>query len=468
MHAGELLNRLEGDAGVLSEIIVRRTMSILIDLGRLIGIGILLFKLNPILALLLFITFPLSLLVFNSYGKKLRKINLMAMKKTDSYFTFLSEVINGIREIKSLTVEEKTREKLVFSNTERHLLNIKASRTDALAVFINMLVGGAGLFGVILLGAKMIGRNFITIGGFVSFYSYASQFYGAMRNVTELNSTIQSSLVAMERIVNMLDMFGFTVDYIADHPYMLMPKGPVKIHFEKVSFSYDGEHEVLDSISFVAEPRSITAIVGRNGSGKTTILNLLLRFYQAKKGTIRYGGIDLQSLETQQLRNCFAILHQQPFMFQGTIRENLLLACETADDQTIVEAAVQAEIHEFIQSLPKRYDTVICGEELKLSPGLQRRLAIARALIRKSPILLFDELTDSLDGEAEASMIILLKKLSQDHTIVVVTHSQFIVGVADKVILLDNGKKTAEGNHFDLLNSCPQYRTLFGEKQIAQ
>jgi ATP-binding cassette subfamily B protein len=464
IQTGELINRIENDVGTISDILVRRFIVVVLDIGRVIVIGILLVKLNFKLALILFFAFPLTLVVFGLFGKILRKLNLNLRQTNDKYFSFLNEVITGIKEIKALGIQNVMKDKLYYLTDKVINHYKKTSKLDSFAVFSNMVIGGCGLFLIILLGSYQIANHIFSLGSFIAFYTYASQFYNAMQNLTELNSTVQSSLVAINRIFEFLDNFS---SQKSETGKIIAAKGEGFISFENVSFCYQDGKKILENISIQIPPRKIIAFVGCNGSGKTTIFNLLLRFYEPQSGKICFNGQDIREFEVESWRSKISILMQVPFIFKGTIYENLKYGRSDAELEEMIIACKKARIDNFIQNLPLKYNTVIEGEEIKLSPGQKQRLAIARALLKKADIYLFDEPTSALDGKTEDYIIDIIREISKKHTVILISHRLSTVQIADWVIVLDGGKVVAQGTNEELLKNNEIYRNLFENQCIT-
>jgi ABC-type bacteriocin/lantibiotic exporter with double-glycine peptidase domain len=439
-QAGELVSRIEGDSGTLSGLLVGRSISILIDVGRLIGIGIIVFSICWELALLLLALFPLSTYVFGAFGRILKERTSILRQVTDQYQGTLVEIILGTREIRALGIHKHMHNKLIGKHNRVIAENTGIQNLGGVSVFVNTLLGGFGIVLMMFMGSRMILGNRLSIGDLVAFYSYSAQFYGAMRNMTQLNSAIQTSVVSMRRIADFMSHLHVSC---VRHGTMEVTRPDGEIELSHVSFSYSNDRKTLEDLSLRISPRQITALVGNNGAGKSTILYLLLRFYEPDAGHIRYDGIDIGEIDMESWMGLVSAVLQEPFVFGGSIKENLQAVDQSLSIEEISAACKVLGLHQFISNLPQKYDTIL-GEELNLSAGQKQRLSIARCFLKKTPIILLDEPTSSLDQDAEKSLLDLIRQLGKTHTVVMVTHHPSAIEIADKVILVEDGRVVGE------------------------
>lgn len=458
LRVGEFISRLEGDVGTLSNIITYQAMRIILDVAKIFGIGFLIFKLNITLSWIIVCAFPLTYLVLGWFGRILRRKGKMMRELNDHYYSFLAESFAGVREVKALHLEELVRRKFMDWTMKIFHLRINTDVVGALSGLSTMMLNSVTNLVVMGVGGFFIVAGKLTMGTYVAFNSYAGQFSGSLGRVADLNSSVQQAMVALERIFSLIDNF------------MLPPEKreglkPVSTHGElnvdKVVFGYAEELQVVKKVSFTAYPGQMTALVGASGSGKTTLFNLFLRFYQIDDGQITLDGHPLNELHLDYLREAIAIVPQEPFLFNMSIKDNLLLAKPDATMDEVVEAAEKAYIHHFIESLPEGYNTVIGERGTKLSGGQKQRLAIARAILKKSKILLFDEATSALDGESEEVIQKTLQNLTPDHTILVIAHRLSTVINANQIVVLADGQIVGKGTHQELIKSNPVYQRLY-------
>ena len=272
---------------------------------------------------------------------------------------------------------------------------------------------------IILVGGYLIYINLISIKYFIAFSSYSKQFSNSLMNITNLNGIIQQSLVSIKRIFNMINnkIYGVEEFGVTD-----VQNINGKISFDNVSFQYDKNNLVLKDVFFNINKNSKTAIVGKSGSGKTTILNLIMKFYSSTSGTIKIDGINIDNLSEKCLCKNISIVSQNSFLFNGSIKENIMISNTDAINEEIEEACKKAYIHDFITGLPDKYDSIIEENSVNLSGGQKQRISIARALLKRSKIIIFDEATASLDNEAQYFIKKAIDSICKDHTVIIVEH----------------------------------------------
>lgn len=356
------------------------------------------------------------------------------------------ETILGIKEVRSLGVENFVYDKIKSQHDDVVNKNIIIQKTGGKSVFINMVVSGLGLILVIFLGSGEILGGTLSLGQFVAFYTYSSQFYHSMRNITELNSTIQTCIVSIKRIFEFMDNLSVPVVKTGGK---LVDEFKGAIIFDQVSFSYDGKQNILNDLSLVFKPNQITALMGENGAGKSTIFNLLLRFYEPQAGAIEYNETDINEYDVVSWRKKMAVVLQEPFIFRGSIKENLQIVNPNLSNDEIILSCKMVGLHEYITTLPQKYDTIL-GDEFKFSVGQKQRLAIARCLLKKADIILFDEATSALDRDAEENILEVIKELRKTHMVIMISHHPSTIKIADKVVLIEKGKAVDESSVMDL------------------
>jgi subfamily B ATP-binding cassette protein MsbA len=322
--------------------------------------------------------------------------------------------------------------------------------TAALAPMVVLWYGGLEI---------MAGR--LTLGQFVAFNSFLAYLYKPAEGLVNVNLTIQRSLGAAVRIFEMMDTPGEESSTQPSTGAFELEGG---IRFENLSFCYEQGRTVLDDICLEVQPGEAVAVVGPSGAGKTTLVNLIPRFYKPSAGRILVGGTDTADLPLRALREAIGMVAQEPFLFTGTVADNLRYGRKGATRDEIVEAARRSCAHDFIQRLPRGYETLIGERGARLSGGQRQRLAIARTLLKDPSILIFDEATSSLDGETEAAILKELRGLMTGKTTLIVSHRLSALSLADRIIFLKEGRIEAEGNHADLLQRSKIYRDLFGIK----
>ncbi|AUN16977.1 ABC transporter [Clostridium botulinum] len=458
MRVGDFISRLQEDASIIANVITGEFVNNVINIFRVIIIGVTVFTISWQLALIVVITFPFSYFIFLKYGKKIRKKNKEIAKLNDNYFSNVQESITGIREVKSLGVKKNC--------FESFLLLLKDLRNKSIGIsvlnnFSQMLSQGVKTISqilVIVIGAYLIWKNSLTVEYFIAFTAYSGQFTEAIMQITKLNSRIQQALTSLERAFGLIDNLSYKQEEYVNKSVSEV-NGNIK--FEDVYFSYNEDNPVLNGVSFEVQCGEKTAIVGLNGSGKTTILNLLLRYYNPVKGSIYIDNININNFDEESLRKHIAIVNQEPFLFNRSIKDNFLLIKPDAAEEEIQQACKAAYIHDFIMNLPEKYNTVIGENGTNLSGGQRQRIAVARAFFKDSKIILFDEATSALDNESQYYIQEAINNISKTHTVLIIAHRFSTIIEADKILIIEDGKIMSQGTHESLLNNNSLYKRLF-------
>ncbi|OLN25881.1 Lipid A export ATP-binding/permease protein MsbA [Desulfosporosinus metallidurans] len=382
--------------------------------------------------------------------KILRKIN-------DDYFKNVEQALTGIREIRSMGIKSYAFN--IFCDISKSFRN----KDFNVSVINDIFNGISGLLNlifrvlIIFVSAIFIFNGTLTVQYFIAFSTYSDQVTGSLMNITKLNSTIQQIFVSIERIFHLMNNLSYP-----DQEYGTVNVSKVNgnINFKNVYFKYNN-HYTIKNVTLNINANSKVAIVGDSGSGKTTIFNLLLRFYDISSGEITIDDIDITKFNENSLRNNIAIVRQEPFMFNLSIKENLLIINNKARDEELFSACRQAYIHDYIMSLPEEYDTVIGENSTNISGGQKQRLAIAKAILKNSKIILFDESTSGLDNISQSYIQKSIDKLSENHTVVVIAHRLSTIINSDLIIVLDNGEVVGCGIHNKLMKESSKYKELY-------
>ena len=458
LRVGEFISRLEGDVGTLSNIITYQSMRIVLDVAKIFGIGFVIFKINSTLSWIILCAFPVTYFVMGCFGRVLRKKGKLMREMNDSYYSFLTESFSGVREVKALNIEEKIRGKFIDWTRKMFHLRINTDVIGALSGLSTMMLSGITNLIVMGVGGYFIVLGKLTMGSYVAFNNYSGQFSGSLGRIADLNNSVQQAMVALERIFTLIDNFMLPAE---KREGMKPTHIRGELQLENVTFGYSPDLPIVKDISFIAKSGQMTALVGASGSGKTTLFNLLLRFYMIESGAIKLDGYRLDELHLDYLRQQIAIVSQEPFLFNMSIKDNLLLANPQSSMDEVIEAAKKAYIHHFIETLPDGYDTIVGERGAKLSGGQKQRLAIARAILKKSRILLFDEATSALDGESEEYIQQTLQGLVGEHTIVVIAHRLSTVINSNQIVVLQDGHVVGSGTHHELIKGNLTYQRLY-------
>jgi len=415
---------------------------------------------NSTMALITLPVFVIAIYPLIRLGKNMRKISDSTQTQLGEFTAALDEIFQGVRTVKSYNREafESARARNIIESL--FTLYFRASRVQAASAPMMETLSGFSIAGVIWYGGFQVLDGQTTPGEFFSFIAAFLMAYKPVRAMTGLNTTLQEGLAAASRLFNVLDAEPTIIDK-PDATPLRITKG--MIEYDHVTFRYGDDGAGLREVSFDVPAGKTAALVGLSGGGKSTLMNLLLRFYDVNGGSIRVDGQDIRDVTLHSLRNVMAFVPQESMLFDDTVRANIAYGRENATDGEIVEAAEGAAADEFIRQLPQGYDTIIGAHGVRLSGGQRQRLAIARAMLKNAPILLLDEATSSLDNESERSVQQALKKLMQGRTTLVIAHRLSTIVGADIIYVVDNGRIIESGTHQSLIGKQGKYYQLYSQ-----
>lgn len=456
--SGELVSRIVNDVNILRATVSDGLTGIGKNLLTLVLLMGLMIWQDPQLTLIVFVVFPAAAFAMSRIGRKLRSISRHMQEETATMTYTLGQIFQGIRQVKAYGMEQYERDRAGVVIDKVKKLSIKGTRVGTLTTPLNEALLGIALMGVIMYGGYHVTSGELTPGELMSFITAFALSYEPIKRLSKLYNTIQQGMGAADRIFAMMDR----QPDIQDHPgaQTLRTHKP-EIRFEAVSFQYANGEAALHDVSISLPAGQVTALVGPSGAGKTTIMNLIPRFYEVTQGRILIDGIDIRDLSLASLRQNIAFVSQDITIFDDTVRANIGYGRAGASAEDILLAAQAAAAHEFILSLPQGFDTILGEDGVKLSGGQRQRISIARAILRNAPILLLDEATSALDNESERLIQASLAELQKGRTTLVIAHRLSTVQHAEQIIVLDAGRITETGKHDDLLAIGGQYARMY-------
>ncbi len=455
---GGIMSRLISDIEVLNEMVSSGIVSIMGDLFMLLGIMSVLMWMNLKLALVVFSVIPLIFYVTLSFRHKVRTSFRQIRRYIAKINTYLQENISGMSIVQAFCREEKNLSE--FKKINADYLNSYLKTILYYAVFFPIIevISALALALIIWYGGAQIVQGTLSFGILVAFIEYAQRFFRPINDLSEKYNILQSAMAAAERVFNLLDTdTGFIS---ADNPKSI-DNFAKQIEFKNVCFAYKKDEQVLKDISFKVDKGQKVALVGFTGSGKTSIINLLMRFYELKTGSILIDGHDIRNINIQSWRNRISLVLQEPFLFSGTILDNIRLGDENISEMQAQDAAVRVNAHQFIEQLPLKYLEPIEEGGANLSVGQRQLIAFARALAFNPEALILDEATSNVDSHTEALIEDAVEKLMQGRTAIIIAHRLSTIQNVDKIIVLDKGKIAEEGSHEELLVKGGIYSCLY-------
>ncbi|MFC1672974.1 ABC transporter ATP-binding protein [Pseudomonadota bacterium] len=462
---GTLVSRFTFDIGSIRVSVSHAITVFGKDMLSLIGLVAVMFIQDWELALISFFVFPIAILPIAKIGRRMRKVTVNTQVEVGQMTTTLEQTFQGIRVVKAYSMEEYERGRLATLIDTIYKLSFKGMRTRALSSPIMETLGGVAVTTVIIYGGYRVIENATDPGGFFSFITALLLAYEPMKRLANLNATVQEGLAGAQRTFEALD-----------HPSAITEKDGARelsvsegqVTFDNVSFTYpkadgvEGESNVaLDNISITIPAGKTVALVGASGAGKSTVMNLVPRFYDVTGGRVLIDGQDTRDVTFASLRGAMALVSQEVTLFDDTVRNNIAYGRSEATFDDIQDAARNAAAHDFILSLPDGYDTMVGEHGVRLSGGQRQRLAIARAMLKNAPILLLDEATSALDTESERHVQSALDGLMSGRTTLVIAHRLSTVVDADIIYVLGQGRVAEQGTHAELLEKGGLYANLY-------
>jgi ATP-binding cassette subfamily B protein len=431
----------------------------------LLGTMVALVLMNPRLALLVLATMPLLVHRAFVFARRYRPLSRNIQQQLAVLTARLEQNLRGARVVKAFAQEETEVERFDGENARWFDLSALAARLRSINAPLLTLIANGGMVFIIWYGGSLVIRGQLTLGELVAFSTYLGQLAEPVRRVGMIVPVLAMATAAGERVFEILDARS-DVEEAPDA--VSLPAGQGHVRFEGVSFAYFGRHRVLEDISFEALPGQVIALLGATGSGKSTIINLIPRFYDPTEGRITLDGHDIRRATLNSLRDQIGIVLQETTLFAASVGENIAFGCPDASEAEIVAAAQAAQAHDFIVDMPQGYDTHVGERGVTLSGGQRQRVAIARALLKDPRILILDDATSSVDTETEQLIQRALQRLMRGRTSFVIAQRLSTVRMADLVLLLERGRVAARGTHEELLRASGLYAEIYHRQLQTQ
>ena len=464
-HTGQFIGNLLNDVNLIVNLISTALLNLFKDSLTLIGLLSVMFYQNWKLSIIAIIMIPFASIVARTLGKRIGKVSIQQMQRVGTLSSYLIEVFKNHRIIKIFQKEEYEK-----NRSKEFIETLKETQKKIGIIFVRTSPIMESLTGImiaiiIFVSAKLIIKNELEVSNFFSFLAAMMLAYQPVRSLATLNISIQQGLAGARNVLPIIDEVPEVKD-VSNAKKLSVSDGTIK--FENVDFKYkNNDNQILNKINLNLPGEKMTALVGQSGAGKSTILNLIPRFYNIIEGDIKIDNQSIYGSTLSSLRKNISLVSQETTLFDDSIRNNIAYANLDASENEIKEAAKFSFADEFIEKLPKKYDTLIGENGIRLSGGEKQRLSIARAILKKSPIILLDEATSSLDAETESKIQKAITYLTKGRTTIVIAHRLSTILNSDKIYVIDNGKVIGEGNHQELLTTSVEYKNFY-EKQIKK
>ncbi len=454
---GEMMSRVLSDIQNVQNLLTATLLMFFTNILMLLAILIYLLTIDWKLTIVALIPVPITIIMVKKFGVKLHFINRRLQETIAALSAKLQESFLGVKTVKAFGREDHERRNVDHIMTGLTGLYIKNSVTTSLTVNVVQFVNMVGPIVVLAWGTYLVAEGSMQIGALIAFFMLLTYLYSPIQGLASTHIDVKRSMASVDRVFEYLD----TDNAIAEIPGavgLTNPTGDIKI--ENVAFRYEGGPFGLHNINLHIKSKEKLAIVGPSGSGKTTLINLILRFFDPDEGSVRLDNIDLRKLQIQSLRDNIALVDQEPLLFRTTVFHNIAYSKEDATPEEVIAAARAANIHEFIESLPEKYDSRIGERGVNISVGEKQRICLARAILKDPAVIVLDEATSALDSNSERLIQESLEKVLVDKTAIMIAHRLSTIRHADRIITIDKGQITDQGTHEELLEKSTLYREL--------
>ncbi|MFN3411221.1 MAG: ABC transporter ATP-binding protein [Exilispira sp.] len=460
---GDILSRFTNDIDTISSTLQQGLVQVFSSIVSIIGVIIMMLTISPILTLITILTLPLSIFATSFIAKRSQIQFREQQKLLGEINGHIEESFSGHIAIKSYNREEDNIKSFLKINEKLYNAGWKSQFFSGIIMPIMNFISNIGYVAIAVVGGIFVAKRLIKIGDIQAFIQYSNQFTQPIIAISNIVNLIQSTIAASERIYEMLDEEELEKenDYKEDFKKYEIKSIKGKIRFDSVYFSYFPEQKLIENFNLFVDKGQMIAIVGPTGAGKTTLVNLLMRFYEINKGRILIDDLDSKSITRNNLRQFFGMVLQDTWLFNGTIKENIAYGKENTSDEKIIDAAKKAYAHHFISLLPDGYDTIINEESTNISVGEKQLITIARAFLKNPDILILDEATSNVDSLTEIHIQMAMKKLMEGRTSFVIAHRLSTIKNADRIIVMNEGKIIESGTHQQLLKQKGFYWQLY-------
>ena len=458
VQRGELLSRVTNDVDNIGQTMQQTLSQVVISLLTVVGVMVMMFLISPLLAVIALVTIPLTILITVLVARRSQKLFVAQWKATGILNARVEETFSGHSIVKTFGHQHKVEADFLAENDDVYKASFGAQFLSGTIMPAMMFIGNLTYVAIAVVGGLQVAAGLLSIGDVQAFIQYSRQFTQPLSQLGSMANLLQSGVASGERVFELLDEAEEEPDEVdADSAH----ESAGHLEFEKVAFSYSPDKPLIDGLSLSAKPGSTVAIVGPTGAGKTTLVNLIMRFYDVQSGRITLDGVDTMQMTRDDLRSRTGMVLQDTWLFSGTIRENIAYGRPDATEEEIVAAATAAYVDRFVHALPEGYDTLLDDEATNLSVGERQLVTIARAFLADPRLLILDEATSSVDTRTELLIQRAMSKLRQDRTAFVIAHRLSTIRDADLILVMENGAIVEQGSHDELLEAKGAYWRLY-------